>query len=201
MGRGPKVPKGQKEGTGVELTFQLTGPILRQIIDDGPRPPRAVAIENISLWVTATQLHIFRFRRSLKREIRLFNTFGPTRRYACQRVRVDEHMLLASAANLEKAIRMFSAEVPELELPGALPELLRHLRNVYEHWEDYMPHVAKVPATKGSGKKLKELHPTTHLWSIEIDPGRDIKIARVLSLGDLQKHLRKLARQLRKLPC
>lgn len=188
-----------KRARSLKITLQLVGPILRQIVDDSPRPPREVAFEHISLWLTATQLHLYRFRRSLSAELKLFTKQGPTRKFASQRVRIDEHMLLASASNLEKALKRFSHELPELSLPSAFAELLHHLRNVYEHWEDYMPHVAAAPVFKGSGKKVKELNPIAHFWSIEIWPGQDVKIARVLSLRELHGHLRALANQLRKL--
>lgn len=149
------VPKPEE----LRVTFEIQGPILRQIIDDGPRPPRDVAIEHISLWLTATQLQLGRFRRSLRSDIELLFSQGRTRQYASQRVHIDEHLLLAAAANLGKALDRFGGDLPALELPSGLPDLLRHLRNVYEHWEDYKPHVANPPRDDRSGKKLKELNP------------------------------------------
>ena len=186
---------------GRTLTFQVqvVGPIVRRIVDDGPRLRREVAVEHVSLWVTATQLQIIRFSRSLLRDSRLLGSQGPTRGLSSQRVHADEHMLLCAAANLEKALALFATDLSELALPVEFSELLRHLRNVYEHWEDYKPHVASPPATNRSGGRLATLQPTAQPWSIEIWPGEDVKVACVLSVRQLHNHLRRLAQQLRKL--
>ncbi|HEX5760449.1 MAG TPA: hypothetical protein VF121_14775 [Thermoanaerobaculia bacterium] len=181
----------------VQFTVKLEPPLLRQIIDDSPRPRREVALEHLWLWLNATLTHLFRFRRSLRREFRLASTSGPTQRLVSQRVRIDEHMLLAAAANLQKATALFANDLPGLSLPPELADLLKNLRNVYEHWEDYMPHVATVALPKGSGPKLKAAHPEAHFWAIEIWPD-DVKLACVLSLRELQQHLRRLGRDLRK---
>jgi hypothetical protein len=183
----------------VQVTFQVVGPLLRQIIDEGPRPAREVALEHLSVWATATRLHLFRFKRSFTVELKLFSNRGPIGKFASQRVRIDEHMLLASAANLEKALRRFGHELPGVSVPKQFLELLRLMRNVYEHWEDYMPHVVASFPDAGSGKKLKELAPSVQPWAIEWWPGQDIKLARVLSLRELDNHLRALRGQLAKL--
>jgi len=180
----------------LRFTFQIQGPILRQIIDDGPRPPRDVGIEHISLWLTATQIQLGRFRRSLRSDLELFSRQGSTRKYASQRVHIDEHLLLASAANLGKALDRFGGDLPALELPPGLSDLLRHLRNVYEHWEDYKPHVANPPREGRSGRKLRELSPEAQPWAIKIWPGQDVKIACVLSVRELGAALRALRRSL-----
>lgn len=105
---------------------------------------------------------------------------------------LDAHLLLVAMRNLMLALD----RVPDLRqafplAPEENERALRLLRDVYEHWDEYVDlHRARMPFPSRSGKSLTEEFPTYQPWSMSYGPEGTALAG--LSLGDFFKALAEL---------
>ena len=174
-------------------TLRFVGPVTRSTLSD-TSDPKSDALNDALHWLWATRTQVRRLTEGLRKEL----TDAPSelhQRRTFSRTSLDEHLLLVCAGQLEKVVQASQQHFPEIALPPVLQTSLRHLRNVYEHWEQHrdafrLPGVTK----KRSGKAFSEQFPNGEPWAIEIYPGRDILVAKVVSLRSLCRELRRLER-------
>jgi len=178
----------------VTATIKFVGPITRSTLSE-TSDAKPEAVNDALHWLWATRTQIRRLNEGLRNEL---TTDAPTelhRRRTSSRTSLDEHLLLVCAGQLEKVVQSAQEHFPEIMLPPKLQTSLRHLRNVYEHWEQHrdafrLPGVPK----KRSGKAFSEQFPSGEPWAIEIYPGRDILVAKVVSVRSLSRELYRLER-------
>jgi len=178
----------------IRATVKLVGPITRSTLPDGA-DPNSEALNDVLHWLWATRTQIRRLTKGVRTELMCDAPLELHRRRTFSRTSLDEHLLLVSAGQLEKVIQAAQQHFPMIMLPAVLQVSLRHLRNVYEHWEQHRDafRLPGVPKNR-SGKAFATEFPSGEPWAIEIYPGRDLLVAKVVSLRSLVRELRRLER-------
>jgi hypothetical protein len=144
-------------------------------------------------WLWATRTQIRRLTEGLRAELTQTEPRALQRRRRFSLTSLEEHLLLVCAGQFETAVKSARQYFPQIDLPTPLKVALRDLRNVYEHWDHQrdafrLPNVVK----ERSGKSFAANFPNGEPWAIDIYPGRDIVIAKVVSLRSLARELRRV---------
>jgi len=176
----------------VRLTFRGVGPITRSTLPDSTAEPRHVALTDVLHWLWATRTQIRRFSFGLKTERGYFPNELEQRR-SFSTTSLDEHLLLVVAGQFERSVEVAHGYFSSLTISADLKIALRHLRNIYEHWEEQREAFRGSGTAKvRSGKTFEQHFPGGQPWSVDIYPGRDVVVAKVVSLRSLVRELRKV---------
>src|SRR5215216_6093542 len=127
----------ESEAPTVAISFRAVGPITRSTLPDGPAEPESEALNDVLHWLWATRTQIRRLTEGIRTELTSNQLRALSRRRTFSQTSLDEHLLLVCAGQFEKAARTAREYFPEVNLSAPLQVALRHLRNVYEHWEQH----------------------------------------------------------------
>jgi hypothetical protein len=187
----------------IKFKFKFTGPLKRSTLDRQCSEPREEAINDLLHWLWSTKLQISRLKRSLVTEFKLLSksaTLKASRSFSA--TSYDEHILMVTAANLDRALKKARKYIPtEARLPESPQRALWLLRNIYEHWDQLRKEYRQpLGPLKGAALKLKEEFPDAVPWSITIDHKTgELTLANVIPLGLFVAELRILEARLLRL--
>jgi hypothetical protein len=176
------------------IRLELVGPLKRTTLEKGYVDPEWQALGDLVYWSWCCRLQAVRLRASLLAE---FGAWGMGRKVASERrfssTSYDEHAIAVAATNLDRALSQAEEYVGDWGIPSETLRALRLLRNIYEHWDELREAFRTGgQADRGAAKRLAEEFPEAEPWSIELEPGGDIKVAGLISLKALKKALRGL---------
>lgn len=136
---------------------------------------RSVRQEQVLLWAIAARRELHHWDRDVAAAASLRLHRKPEPRNLTWMAEIDRHFALVALANLVRALRC--ADVDVVMDDEDLPERLTDLRNVNEHWDDYMPNFSagrKIRGPQPSGKRFAEKYPGAspyQAWSLDTDQG------------------------------
>jgi hypothetical protein len=199
----------ESEGTASPrlMRFQVTsvGPLTRSTFDPAERQdPIEEAVEGALHWSYCTRFQIERFTQNLRQELgALLSTKSRLRqRRRSSDTSYDEHLVFIAAVNLERAVSALPRQLRrQVQTPAVSRQVLRSLRNVYEHWTESRPHYYRAGGrhTKNApaASKLQKQFPNAEPWTSTFDPkSDDVTLAGVVPLTPLMKELRQFEARL-----
>lgn len=136
---------------------------------------RSVRQEQVLLWAIAARRELHHWDRDVAAAASLRLYGKPEPRILTWTAEIDRHFALVALANLVRALRY--ADVDVAMENKDLPERLTDLRNVNEHWDDYMPTFSagrKIRGPQTSGGQFAEKYPGAspyQAWSLDTDQG------------------------------
>ena len=139
--------------------------LTRSTVGDAPPGPKEQALNDILHWVWSWRSQLQRLASSTNAqgqgggELKLRQSFSLAS--------YDEHMLVVAGWNLARAIARAAEFFPSFRIAEDKLEALRHLRHLYEHWDEQREAFqSSTVAKKHSAKRFVELFPHGRPWSI-----------------------------------
>ncbi len=147
-------------------------------------------------WLWSCELQIERLAESTRIEWSgSFDTNRDARRMF-SRTSLDEHLVLVVGRNLVRALEQLRKEHPDINLGDDVENIIRLLRNVYEHWDENIPPFKVVSKVKNRGvRALNAAYPDARPWSITYGTDGPM-IGGVLALNEFVAQLEDLERAL-----
>jgi len=127
--------------------------------------PREEALTDVLHWIWSWRVQLQRLISSTKVQGQCSGAIERCRSYSC--ASYDEHALVVVGWNLARAMKKAGELFPSIRFTENKSEVLRLLRNLYEHWDSQREPFRnpKVPKER-SAKDFATLFPTGRPWSI-----------------------------------
>jgi hypothetical protein len=147
-------------------------------------------------WIWSCRLQIKRLGNSTLAEWDSSYKTAIERRRVFSATSYDQHLVLVAGRNLLKSLEIVERHFPELSLEIREGALIKHLRNMHEHWEDHQASSLgiEIPASRAkqtinTQKEVERLG--AKAWSIRYGPEGPV-LGDVIILRDFIQRLEEL---------
>jgi len=153
-------------------------------------------LDDVIYWHWTSMKQLERLRQSFDAQMNAMESFDPRQGYSLQHKQInvltaaDTHFLLVAVTNLIKAMskQLPPGTIQDRRLDMTMSEKIKHLRNIYEHWEETREVFSKQLAKKKSAKWYEDNYPGMTPWSLSWDVN-GLVVCGILSIDELSSEL------------
>ena len=166
--------------------------ITRATVDKNPSDRRSEVLNDLLHWIWSWRVQLKRLAESTREQGSGANTIEKRQSFSC--ASLDEHLVAVVGWNLIRAIDQTQEVFQHVELELDNQEPVRHLRNLYEHWDEQRLSFQNDNVSKEkSGKKFAAQFPSGQPWSITYEAD-DWMLGGVVGLNEVSRQLDEIER-------